>query len=118
MTDQKKQYGRGILAYREAHDTLTEAGYTDFEIRTAFLTDHLPKPVVLRDALHNTHPKSGSSADYGRAIVVGSVAALMATGLDFEVAWGIVRLNLPEGYDVTCIPPSWMISKSSEATMA
>jgi hypothetical protein len=62
---------------------------------------------TLRDALYNTHEDSGSSADYGRAIVVGTVAGMMAAGQSFEDAWALMSKSLPKGFRRECIPPNW-----------
>ncbi len=64
---------------------------------------------LLKDALYNTHIRSGASVDYGRGIVVGTVAALMATGhFPFMDALDIVSRNLPKDYRIECMPESWL----------
>lgn len=61
----------------------------------------------LRDTTFNTHVESGSSVEYGKGCLLGLVSGLMVCNMDFNHAWALVKENLPKGYRVECIPPSW-----------
>lgn len=63
--------------------------------------------VMLKDALYNTHWHSGSSVDYGKGVVVGMVAGMMAMGVSFGQACSYVVRALPVGYREECIPLGW-----------
>lgn len=64
--------------------------------------------VLLRDTLYNTHERSGASTDYGRGIVVGVAAALMAArDIPLMDALDIIDRNLPTDWRKDCMPESW-----------
>lgn len=63
--------------------------------------------VMIKDALYNTHVHSGASVEYGRGVVVGLVAGMMAMGVTFGEACGYVVRALPNGYREDCIPVGW-----------
>lgn len=50
--------------------------------------------IKIRDALYNVHPKSGASREYGRGIVIGLVAGLMANDVMFHDCLRIFALAL------------------------
>lgn len=61
---------------------------------------------VLRSALYNLNDNSGASDGYARGLVVGIVSALVAYGIEFDRALGIVKMNMPvNARDV--LPESW-----------
>ena len=62
---------------------------------------------TLKDALHNLHPDARSDPRYARGVLVGAVAALMATGLDFPAAFAEVSESLPERVDPAAVPNGW-----------
>ncbi len=63
---------------------------------------------ILKDALYNTHEKSGASVDYAQGVIVGAVSTLMACkNLSFEEAWRIVYNHLPVDYRKDSIPEAW-----------
>jgi len=64
-------------------------------------------PILIRDALNNLAPRSGSSPEYNRGIIVGIVAALMADGSTFYTAIQKIIQNLPKQYDREAIPAAW-----------
>lgn len=66
--------------------------------------------VTLKDALYNTHERSGASAEYAKGIVVGSTSGLMATGLSFSDAIILIAEHLPNGYRAYTIPDNWLIN--------
>jgi hypothetical protein len=65
--------------------------------------------VLIKDALNNLLPRSGATDDYCRGLVLGVVAALMATKFDgdFDRAFYLVKWLLPTGYRVEGIPEPW-----------
>jgi len=62
---------------------------------------------LLRDALYNVHPKSGASTQYGRGIVVGIIAVLMANGMEFNAALKRVCNLCPLKARIACFPEEW-----------
>jgi hypothetical protein len=65
----------------------------------------LRNKTVLREALYNTAPDAKSNPAYARGIVVGAIAAIMATGRGFDDALTLVRLCLPYATRPECLPP-------------
>lgn len=73
---------------------------------------------MLKDALHNVSPEEmgiaklvghqtyHSNVTYGRGVLVGLVAGLMAANMSFDDAW---QLCLTQGCPIypDCIPDSW-----------
>jgi len=63
---------------------------------------------LIKNALYNTHAKSGASVEYGQGLVVGVMSTLMATeGYGFNKTLAYIVTLLPEGYRVECIPKPW-----------
>lgn len=73
------------------------------------------REVILKDVLHNLHPRSGATPEYARGILVGVVATLMATGKSFEqasaLAWQLMPLEIMPG----SVPDSWHMLKGCSA---
>ena len=68
----------------------------------------LKQPTLLKDALYNTNPNSGSSVEYGRGIIIGVVSGLMSVrGIAFSKAVRIVKENMPARFNRECIPDTW-----------
>jgi len=68
-------------------------------------------PVVLKDALHNassSNIKDEQDAAYGRGIVIGATAALMAvTGLAWSDAYPLIKEQFPGDIAESCLPDAW-----------
>lgn len=65
-------------------------------------------PNVLRDALHNCDPATGSDPAYTRGVVVGAMAGMMAaTGASFDRLLPILFYGLPKRFDPDTIPVAW-----------
>ena len=69
--------------------------------------------VTLKDSLYNT---ALDRTEYGKGIVVGSVAAFMSIGLNFNEAWKLVQEHLPNGWRAECVPDCWPTPQRKEAT--
>jgi hypothetical protein len=68
----------------------------------------LKHAMMITDALGNLSPDSGASKDYNKGLVVGLVAGLMATGLDFTAALKYVTGHQPQGIDLRAfLPENW-----------
>jgi len=63
--------------------------------------------IMVKDALYNLHPDSGSSEEYAKGILVGVMSGLVAVGIEFDTAWNICRHNLPEKVMPNVFPKSW-----------
>jgi hypothetical protein len=63
---------------------------------------------TLKDALYNLSPGTGSNTQYNKGLLVGIVSAFMSTGYTFSQACQLVLDNLPQNYDDTAIPESWI----------
>jgi hypothetical protein len=63
--------------------------------------------VMVKDALYNLHPNSGSSKEYAKAILVGVMSGLVASGIEFDTAWRICKNCFPEKVMPNVFPESW-----------
>jgi hypothetical protein len=70
---------------------------------------NLKKQTILKDALYNFHPSSGSNPIYNKGLIVGIVSTFMSVGYTFEDSCQIVLENLPKenNLDVS-LPESWI----------
>lgn len=62
---------------------------------------------ILIDALYNLSPDSGSSADYARAMLVGIVCGMMASGWGWREAMAICSKLAPKNIIADCLPDSY-----------
>jgi hypothetical protein len=62
----------------------------------------------LKDALYNLDGRSGANLDYCKGLVVGVVAARVATGLTFQAALAEVARLMPHNETaVLAVPEGW-----------
>lgn len=59
---------------------------------------------ILIDALYNLHPNSGSTSDYARAMLVGIVCGMMASGFDWSEAMAICSRLAPKRIVADSVP--------------
>lgn len=66
---------------------------------------------TLKDAMYNMSvdcAKTDSNKAYGKGILVGIVACLMAQGYTFDYALSEAKKYAPRDYVDSCVPPSWV----------
>jgi hypothetical protein len=63
---------------------------------------------VLKDALYNLHPDSGSSPEYAKGVLVGAVSAIMeVNNRDWPSAIKLISHHLPHKVTRDAVPLSW-----------
>jgi hypothetical protein len=97
----------GSLTLRRKSD-----GYWFYELRPSTLeTVPTNLPPVLKDALYNLHPDSGSSPEHAKGILVGAIAAVMQVNqCEWAEAMRLVGKHLPNRVMRDAVPPSWIDS--------
>ena len=70
---------------------------------------NLKNATILKDALYNFNPSSGSNPTYNKGLIVGIVSAYMSMGYSFNDACQLINENLPKenNLDVS-LPESWI----------
>jgi hypothetical protein len=70
---------------------------------------NLKNQTILKDALYNFHPTSGSNPTYNKGLIVGIVSAYMSIGYTFEDACQLILENLPKENNLdVALPESWI----------
>lgn len=64
-------------------------------------------PTMIADAVYYAHPTSGASADNAKGVIIGMVSGLMACGLTYADAIGLVSKSLPHDYRDESLPAAW-----------
>ena len=67
---------------------------------------------LIRDALYNIAPDAGGDVEYAKGILIGVVAVLCATGLEFDQALDKALGLSPDfgNFRFACIPRPWRIN--------
>lgn len=72
----------------------------------------------IRDALHNLDPRTGSSPDYAKGILLAMVSVCMAHGLTFDIAARHVADFFPARIMPDAIPEAWKDHPAFRAALA
>ncbi len=70
-------------------------------------TKRVVNPTMINGAVYYAMPDSGASVETARGVIIGCVSSLMACGLLYSEAVGMVGRALRPGYRDECLPPAW-----------